>query len=120
MAHWESSEADKRYNELSDSDDLWGPFVGFRPAKNQPFSGVRAFALIAAFTSVYGMLLNFAIAIGAHGRHLPSAYVMPTTLTLITFAAFQLTLGPAWNRRAFLLARRELYLAQTRREPTST
>jgi hypothetical protein len=116
MAHWEHSDTDKRYNELSDSDGLWGPFVSFRPEKNQPFTRLRAFSLIAAFCSVYGMLLNFAIVVGSHGHHFPKVYVIPTTLTLITFAAFELTLGPAWNRRAFFMARRDDYLAQTRRE----
>ncbi|MEP7053550.1 MAG: hypothetical protein ABJB12_24520 [Pseudomonadota bacterium] len=117
MAHWENSEADHRYNEISDNDELWGPLIVFRPAKNQHFSSSRALALFAAFASVYGMLLNVAIAIAAHHRHLPRPYIVPTTLTLITFAIFQLTLGPAWNRRAFLLARRERYLAQTRETP---
>lgn len=35
---------------------------------------------------------------------------MPTVLTLTYYVAFQLTLGPAWNRRARLLVRREDYL----------
>jgi hypothetical protein len=116
MAHRERSESDERYNELSDNDGLWGPFVGFRPAKNQRFSPLRAFALIAAFASVYGMLLNFAIALASRARHLPNVYVVPTILTVITFAGFQLTLGPAWNRRALLLARREQYLSLIQRE----
>ena len=116
MAQSTNDSSDERFNELSDNDDLWGPFVGFRPAKNQPFSSLRALALIGAFTSVYGMMLNFAIALASRGGHLPPVYVVPCTLTLITFAAFQLTLGPAWNRRAQLLVRREHYLAQTRRE----
>lgn len=114
MAHWENSDTDNRYNEISDNDDVWGPLVSFRPPKNQQFSNLRALALLALFSSVYGTLINVAIAIAAHRRHLPSPYVVPTTLTLITFVLFQLTLGPAWNRRASLLARREHYLAQTR------
>jgi hypothetical protein len=116
MTHWESSEADKRYNELSDGDGLWGPLVCFRPKRNQAFTRPRALLLSAGFSSVYGMLLNFVIALGSRGHHLPKVYVVPLTLTLILFAAFELTLGPAWNRRAFLLARRDRYLAQTRRE----
>ncbi len=114
MAHWERREIDTRYNELSDSDGLWGPFACFRPEKTQPFTRRRALALITAIGSVYGMLINFAIAIVARAGHLPKAYVVPATLTLITFAAFELTLGPAWNRRARLLARRAQYLADTR------
>lgn len=117
MADWDISERDDRYNQLSDDDELWGPLVGFRPEKNQPFRALRAFTLIAGFASVYGMLLNFAIAVVSRAHHLPPVYVIPTTLTLTTFAAFQLTLGPAWNRRALLLARRNRYLAETR--PTS-
>lgn len=117
MAHWENSDTDNRYNEISDNDDVWGPLVSFRPPKNQRFSSLRALAVLAAFSSAYGMLINIAIAIAARHRHLPSLYVVPTTLTLITFAVFQLTLGPAWNRRASLLARREHFLAQTRRRP---
>ncbi|MES1175789.1 MAG: hypothetical protein ABUL62_15820 [Myxococcales bacterium] len=116
MAHWEHSETDRRYNELSDSDGIWGPLVCFRPKKDQPFTHLRAFALIGAFCSVYGMVLNFAIAMGSRWHHFPKVYAIPCTLTLIVFAAFELTLGPAWNRRAFLLARRDRYLALTRRE----
>jgi hypothetical protein len=116
MTHWEHTELDRRYNELSDSDGIWGPFVCFRPKQSEVFSRLRALALLAAFGSVYGMLLNIAIALGSHGHHLPKVYVVPLTLTLITFTAFELTLGPAWNRRAFLLNRRAEYLAQTRRE----
>jgi len=36
--------------------------------------------------------------------------VMPSILTLTYFVAFQLTLGPAWNRRARLMVRRDGYL----------
>ena len=114
MAHWERTEVDRRYNELNDSDGLWGPFACFRPAKDQPFTRLRALALIGAICGAYGMLLNIALAIGSRSQHLPKAYIVPTTLILIVFGAFELTLGPAWNRRAYLLNRRADYLARTR------
>jgi len=44
------------------------------------------------------------------GHQLPALYLMPGMLTLTYFAAFQLTLGPAWNRRARLMQRREGYM----------
>lgn len=116
MTHWEHTELDRRYNELSDSDGIWGPLVCFRPKKSQAFSRLRALAVIAAFCSVYGMLLNIAIALGSHGHHVPKVYAIPLTLTLILFSVFELTLGPAWNRRAYLLNRRDDYLARVRGE----
>jgi hypothetical protein len=61
----------------------------------------------------YGMLLNLAVALiyrksGHH--HPPSVLIMPAILTLTYFVAFQLTLGPAWNRRARLMLRRDGYM----------
>ncbi len=106
-------ETDERFNELSDRDTFWGPLLAFRPEKRRCISSVRAVAMSATLGGFYGMLLNLAVALifrkSAH-HHVPSVIMMPAILTLTYFVAIQLTLGPAWNRRARLMLRREGYL----------
>lgn len=113
MAQQAHRETDERFNELSDRDAFWGPLLGFRPEKRQCISNLRALTMASTLGGFYGMLLNLAVALilrrGAH-HHLPSVLMMPIILTLTYFVAFQLTLGPAWNRRARLMLRREGYL----------
>jgi hypothetical protein len=114
MAQQAHRETDERFNELSDRDAFWGPLLAFRPEKRRCISSARALAMASTLGGFYGMLLNLAVALifrkGAH-HHLPSVLMMPAILTLTYFIAFQLTLGPAWNRRARLMLRREGYLA---------
>ena len=106
-------ETDERLNELSDRDTFWGPLLAFRPDKRRCISSLRALTIASTLGGFYGMLLNLSLALifrkGAH-HHLPSVLMMPAILTLTYFIAFQFTLGPAWNRRARLLVRREGYL----------
>jgi hypothetical protein len=113
MAQQAHRETDERFNELSDRDAFWGPLLAFRPEKRRCISGARALLMASTLGGFYGMLLNFAVALifrkSAH-HHLPSVLMMPAILTLTYFVAFQLTLGPAWNRRARLLLRREGYM----------
>lgn len=103
---------DERLNEVSDKDALWGPLVSFRPAKNQCFTAARVLALAATFGGFYGLFLDLMLAfICKVTRHpMPHGYVIPLLLTFTYFAGVQLTLGPAWNRRARLLIRRADYL----------
>ncbi|MET0790807.1 MAG: hypothetical protein ABW061_04745 [Polyangiaceae bacterium] len=113
MAQQAHRETDERFNEVSDRDAFWGPLLGFRPEKRRCISSARALLMASTLGGFYGMLLNLAVALifrkAAH-HHLPSVLMMPAILTLTYFVAFQLTLGPAWNRRARLLLRREGYL----------
>ncbi|MES1179484.1 MAG: hypothetical protein ABUL62_34530 [Myxococcales bacterium] len=114
MAQQAHRETDERFNQLSDRDAFWGPLLAFRPDKKRCISGGRALAMASTLGGFYGMLLNLSVALifrkNAH-HHLPSVLMMPAILTLTYFVAFQLTLGPAWNRRARLMLRREGYLA---------
>lgn len=114
MAQQAHRETDERFNQLSDRDAFWGPLLAFRPDKKRCISGGRALAMASTLGGFYGMLLNLSVALifrkSAH-HHLPSVLMMPAILTLTYFVAFQLTLGPAWNRRARLMLRREGYLA---------
>jgi hypothetical protein len=112
MAQQAHRETDERLNELSDRDAFWGPLLGFRPEKKECIGSARVLAMASTLGGFYGMLLNLAVALLCRhtGHHSPPVYVMPTILTLTYFAAFQLTLGPAWNRRARLMTRREGYL----------
>jgi hypothetical protein len=108
----QSHGSDERLNELSDRDALWGPLLSFRPDKSRHFSGARVFTLAVVVGGFYGLLLNLGLAMICRlsGQHAPSVYGVPSLLTFTYFAGFQLTLGPAWNRRARLLVRRADYL----------
>jgi hypothetical protein len=119
MAQQAHRDTDERLNELSDRDAFWGPLLGFRPEKKQCIGSPRVLIMASTLGVFYGMFLNLAVALlcrhGSH--HCPPVYVMPAILTSTYFAAFQLTLGPAWNRRARLLTRREGYLRSIGRAP---
>lgn len=113
MAQQAQRETDERFNEVSDRDAFWGPLIGFRPEKRQCISSARVMAMACTLGGFYGMLLNLAVALlfrKTTHHHLPSVLMMPAILSLTYFTAFQITLGPAWNRRARLLLRREGYL----------
>jgi len=113
MAQQAHRETDERFNELSDRDAFWGPLLAFRPEKRRCISGARALAMASTLGGFYGMVLNLAVALifrKSMHHHLPSVLMMPVILTFTYFIAFQLTLGPAWNRRARLMLRREGYL----------
>ena len=112
MAQQAHRETDERLNELSDKDAVWGPLLAFRPEKNRCIGGARVLAMASILGGFYGIVLDVALLLVYRhsSQHCPPAYVMPAILTLTYFAAFQLTLGPAWNRRARLMARREGYL----------
>jgi hypothetical protein len=112
MAQHAQRDTDERFNELSDRDAFWGPLIGFRPEKNRCISSFRALAMATVLGGFYGMLLNLALALLCRhsAQRVPALYMMPSILTLTYFVAFQLTLGPAWNRRAKLIVRRDGYL----------
>jgi hypothetical protein len=112
MAQQAQRELDERFNELSDRDAFWGPLVGFRPEKRACIGVLRAFTMCSTLGGFYGMLLNIILALVCRrtGHQLPPLFLMPAVLTLTYYVAFQLTLGPAWNRRAKLLVRRADYL----------
>lgn len=117
MAQQAQREFDERFNELSDKDSFWGPLLAFRPEKNQCISSFRAATMAATLGGFYGMLLNLVLALICRSttQRMPALYMMPAVLTSTYFAVFQLTLGPAWNRRAKLLVRRADYLQSIRR-----
>jgi hypothetical protein len=112
MAQHAQRETDERFNELNDRDAFWGPLLLFRPEKKRCISSFRALTMAATLGGFYGMLLNFALVVICRftAHRMPAVYVMPSILTLTYFVAFQLTLGPAWNRRARLMVRRDGYL----------
>lgn len=112
MARQADNGSDDRLNELTDSDPLWGPLLSFRPEKNRCFTCLRALALAATFGGFYGTVISLALALICRGsrHHPPAVYSAPSVLIFACFVCFQLSLGSAWNRRARLLARREVYL----------
>lgn len=112
MAQQAQREIDERFNDLSDKDAFWGPLLSFRPEKKRCISSFRALTMASVLGAFYGMLLNLILALICRhsSQRVPALYMMPSILTLTYFVAFQLTLGPAWNRRAKLMARRDGYL----------
>jgi hypothetical protein len=103
---------DERFNELSDKDAFWGPLLAFRPEKRRCISSFRVLTMAAILGTFYGMLLNFTLALICRytAQRVPAVHMMPSILTLTYFVVFQITLGPAWNRRAKLMLRRDGYL----------
>lgn len=112
MAQQAQRELDERFNELSDRDAFWGPLLAFRPEKHACIGTLRALTMSATLGGFYGLMLDIIVALICRktGHQLPPLLLMPSVLTLTYYAAFQLTLGPAWNRRARLMVRRADYL----------
>lgn len=112
MAQQAQRDTDERFNELSDKDTFWGPLLAFRPEKRRCISSFRALTMASILGGFYGMLLNLVLALICRHteQRVPALYMMPSMLTLTYFVAFQLTLGPAWNRRAKLIVRRDGYM----------
>jgi hypothetical protein len=116
MAQQVHREIDERLNELSDKDAFWGPLLSFRPEKNCCLGVGRVLTLTSLVGGFYGMVLNLMLAmICRHSQAMPPVYGAPLVLTFTYFVAFQLSLGPAWNRRARLLIRRADYLQSIKR-----
>jgi len=101
--------ADDRLNQLNDRDDMWGPLLFLRPAKQQVLTPTRALVISSMLGGFYGMLGNVMLGLlarmGSGGK--PSAFLMPVLLTSVYFICGQLSLVPAWNRRARLMSRRQ-------------
>jgi len=112
-----SFRADDRLNQFSDRDDMWGPLLFLRPAKQQVMSPSRVLALSGLLGLFYGMLGNVVLALlakaGPGGK--PSALVMPAILTGMYFVCAQLSIAGAWNRRARQMSRRLDWAELTRR-----
>jgi len=118
MAQDIRDDTDEQPQEPIDCDALWGPFARFRPAKNQPFTALRALLLAVVFGGFYGLALNLIAALCSGGvARLPSVYAMPLLLAVTCFVGLRLLLAPVWNRRAHWLNRRENYLTQLKSGP---
>ena len=111
MAQQVHRELDEKLNGLSDRDAFWGPLLSFRPEKEHCISAGRVLLLTSVVGGFYGMMLNVMLAlICRRAHHMPPVYGAPLVLTFTYFVAFQLSLAPAWNRRARLLVRRADYM----------
>ena len=111
MAQQVHRELDERLNDLSDRDAFWGPLLSFRPEKNECIGLGRALLLTSLLGGFYGMLLDVILAmLCRRSQHMPPVYGAPLVLTFTYFVAFQLSLAPAWNRRARLMVRRADYM----------
>jgi len=118
MAQDIRDDTDEQPQDPIDCDALWGPFARFRPAKNQPFTALRALLFAVVFGGFYGLALNLIAALCSGGvSRLPSVYAMPLLLAVTCFVGLRLLLAPVWNRRAHWLNRRENYLTQLKSGP---
>jgi hypothetical protein len=113
--------ADDGLNELSDHDGMWGPLLFLRPARHERFSVLRVLSLSALLGGFYGMLGNVLLAL-AHrpdGAR-PPLLAMPLVLSAAYFLCAELSVVPAWNRRAAQLTRRLEWSERGGRAPRLT
>lgn len=110
-----STERSQRYeawNELSDADALWGPFVALRPSPEQQFSRLRLLVIVTLFGGFYGTCGAFVLAWVHHLTHwsVPPRGTLPLGLIATSFLCGELTFLRAWNDRARRMLRREAWL----------
>jgi hypothetical protein len=113
--------ADDRLNHFNDQDEMWGPLLFLRPERHQPMSVLRVLAISGLLGSFYGMLGNVVLGLLARGGSggKPSVVMMPLLLTAVYFVCAQISLAPAWNRRARLVSRKQSWAELTRRPAPS-
>ncbi len=98
---------DELFTRFVDSDDHWGPLLFLRPTVSEPLGLARVLALSALLGIAFGLLGNIVLALSARalGRPMFALPVFPLVLSGSYFCLCQLTFVPAWNRRAFRLAK---------------
>lgn len=119
MAHQSSdSHIDELFTRVLDADHQWGPLLFLRPSRAERFGAARVFALSVLVGGGFGLPGSIFLALCARAAHrapLP-VFVFPLVLTAIYFCLCQLSVVPAWNRRALRLATRRT-VASTAERP---
>jgi len=103
-----NSHVDELFTRVLDADQQWGPLLFLRPSSAERFGVARVFALSVLVGGGFGLPGSIFLALCARAAHrapLP-VFVFPLVLTAIYFCLCQLSVVPAWNRRALRLATR--------------
>jgi len=102
------SHVDELFVRVLDADHQWGPLLFLRPSSDERFGVLRVFALSVLVGGGFGLPGSIFLGLSARAAHrepLP-LFVFPLVLTAIYFCLCQLSVVPAWNRRALRLATR--------------
>ncbi len=110
MPHQSDSHADQLFTRVVDTDAQWGPLLFLRPAPHQQFGLTRLFAIAVLIGGAFGLAGSIVLALMARAAQRPPLpiYVFPLVLTAVYFCVCQLSIVPAWNRRALRLSKRGL------------
>ena len=94
--------SDELFTRIVDSDAHWGPLLFLRPRANENLSALRVLLLSGLLGSVFGLLGSICLTVAARVLQKPSVgvHVFPLGLSALYFCVSQLTVVPAWNRRA--------------------
>jgi hypothetical protein len=87
------------FNELSDLDMGWWPFLFLRPARDARMTSDRCLLLAALYGVFLGLFLNILMRF-ARVEDQVHPMVLPLALTAVMFVLHRLTFAYFWNRRA--------------------
>ena len=107
MANHTHSYVDELFTRIVDSDPQWGPLLFLRPRTAAPFGVARVVALSVLVGGAFGLAGSILLALLARASNqapLP-VYAFPLVLTMVYFSICQLSIVPAWNRRALRLSK---------------
>jgi len=87
-------------NAMNDSDQGWWPFLGMRPAKDQPLADTRVATLAAAYGAMFGVIFNFFAAAFQYELLSRTPWIAPMAMIMMLFLSYRFLFAWAWNRRA--------------------
>jgi hypothetical protein len=101
---------DELFTRIVDSDEQWGPLLFIRPPKDTRFGVDRVLVLAVLVGGGFGVPGSVLLALIARAAQRPPLplFVFPLVLTIVYFSICQLSIVPAWNRRAQALAKPRL------------
>ena len=110
MPNQSNSHTDELFTRVVDSDEQWGPLLFLRPALHARFGLARLFTVAVLIGGAFGLPGSILLGLMARAAQRPAlpVYVFPLVLTAVYFCVCQLSIVPAWNRRALRLSKRAL------------
>lgn len=107
MLDHDPSTTDQFFTDYCDAEGNWGPLLVFRPRREETLSVVRVLAMSLLLGVSFGLLGDVLLLLAARvlDKTPSSPFSLPAVLTLAYFVVGQLTIAPAWNRRAERLRR---------------
>src|SRR3954466_2391473 len=110
MQKHSDSHVDELLIRVVDSDQQWGPLLFLRPALNEHFGALRMLVLSLLIGGAFGLPGSILLALTARAAHRPALplFAFPLVLTVVYFCVCQLSIVPAWNRRAQRLSNRRV------------